>query len=278
MRNRMILGVTAAMLAAVLLGGAPSSAQAPAPPAGAASVTVVHGLRGELVDVYLDGKLALKGFQPERVTDPLKVPAGDHRVILRTAGSPADGTPMATANVKVAAGANLSLVGHLNTDGEPTVTAYDNNVSPLPAGKARLVARSTAEISAITLVVNGDPLAPLAPEGEFGADLAPATYQVAVNAPNGGVIVPPDDVPVPEGTATIMYLIGSRSDRNLIWIGQSIAGLQVPPAAVPTGNSGLVAPPSPDHGPLGPWGGAGLAAAFVGLAIGLVLLRGRRTV
>ena len=104
------------------------------------------------------------------------------------------------------------------------------------------MARNTAEVDSVTLVVDGSEVGALAPEAEVARDLPPSTYRVQVNGPQGGIIVPAADVPVPEGTATIMYLIGSRPDESLIWIGQSITGLQAPPVAVPTGNSGLAAP------------------------------------
>lgn len=264
------------VLGASALGGAPASGQTP--PA-SATVTVVHGLRGQLVDVYLDGKLALKGFQPERVTDPLQLPAGKHEVKLRSAGSAATSAPFATANVTVPAGANLSLVAHLGQDGKPTVTPFNNKVNPLAAGKARLVARNTAFVEPVTVLLNGAPVVTtLKPKSEFGADVAPATYQVSVKAPSGGVLVPANDVPVPEGAATIMYLIGARADNSLIWIAQSIVGLQQPPAAVPTGNSGLAAVEGAQGSGPSPIGTIGLVLSLSGLGVGFLLWRRPRTV
>ena len=274
MKTRTILGLTATVLVAALLSATPSSAQ-PAPAPGTASVTVVHGLRGELVDVYLDGALALEGFQPERITDPIEVPAGKHQVVLRPAGSPTDGTPLTTATVDVVAGANMSLVGHLDAKGKPTVTVYDNNLASLAPGKARLVARNTAEVPAVDLIVDNDQTVALKPEAEFAADVDPKTYRLAVNAPSGGVIVPADDVKVPEGASTIMYLIGSQPDKSLIWIGQSIDGLQAPPTAVPTGNSGLAATPEPGHSSSTGRGALVLALALAGIGGAFVFKRSR---
>ncbi len=276
MRTRLVIGATAAILAVVAWAGTPSSAQsAPLTPE-TGSVTVVHGLRGQLVDIYLDDELALKGFQPERVTDPLEIPAGEHRVALRPAGAPAAENPMAATVVTVTPGANMSLIAHLDTNGSTTVTAYRNDVSPLAPGKARLVARNTAEVPAIKLVISDGPAPTLEPEAEFAADVDPATYRVAVDDPAGGTIVPPDDVRAPEGSATIMYLIGSEPDDSLIWIGQSIADLQAPPTAVPTGNSGLAATPATRSGPLGVLGDVAPLAALLGLAIGVVMVRRHR--
>lgn len=273
MKTHKMLGVVAAISVAVLLGAGPSGAQEGPTPM--ATVTVVHGLRGQLVDVYLDDVLTLKGFQPERVTDALPVPAGEHRLSLRPAGSPAQSNPMATDSVMVEAGSNLSVVAHFDSNGKPTVTAFKNDTNPLAAGKARLVARSTAQVSAITLVVNDQPVAPVAPEAQYAADLDPAIYKVAVDGPAGGTIVPATDVPVVEGASTIMYLIGSQRNNDLIWIGQSIGGLQAPPTAVATGNSGLAAPNAVrrDRAPER----AGAVALSLALVGGFLVRRGRRT-
>src|SRR5262245_42247130 len=88
------------------------------------TVTVVHGLRGVVADVYLDGALALPAFEPERVTDPMAVPAGPHRVEIRLAGTPATDPPAVTGDVEVTADARQSIVAHLDSAGNPTITAY----------------------------------------------------------------------------------------------------------------------------------------------------------
>ena len=54
-------------------------------PAETGTVRVVHELRGLVADVYLDGTLVLPTFQPERSTDPLAIPAGEHLVEIRRA-------------------------------------------------------------------------------------------------------------------------------------------------------------------------------------------------
>lgn len=219
-----------------------ATASAVAPAAGSATVTIVHGLRGQLIDVYLDGRLLLKGFQPERVTDPVQSPSGEHRVELRPAGSAADAAPVASATVTVDPGTNLSVVAHLDAAGHPTITKYVNDMTQVAAGKGRLVARNAAASAPVSVLINNAPaVTSLATDGEFHAEVAPATYQVTVKDPAGTTIVPANDVPVPAAASTIMYLIGSQADNNLIWIGQSISGLAAPPVVVATGNSGLAA-------------------------------------
>ena len=45
-------------------------------PGTTADVSVVHGVPGLTVDVYVNGKLTLPGFKPGTITDPLALPAG----------------------------------------------------------------------------------------------------------------------------------------------------------------------------------------------------------
>ena len=66
-----------------LLAPAPASAA----DSGDAQLTVVHGVRGLVADVRLDGELVLSGFAPERVTDPLPVPAGRHSLQVWPSGA-----------------------------------------------------------------------------------------------------------------------------------------------------------------------------------------------
>ena len=105
---------------------------------------VVHGLRGLVADIYLDGNLALPTFQPERATDPIAIPAGDHLVEIRAAGAAATETPLLTQTVTVPAGFVGSLIAHLAGDGTPTLTAYADDLSTVPAGQARVVVRHSA--------------------------------------------------------------------------------------------------------------------------------------
>src|SRR3954470_18647882 len=87
--------------------------------AGTARVTVVHGIRGRVLDVYLDGALALKGFQPDRLTDVLTLPAGHHQVDLREPNTSPTSTPFTSGSVDLPVGSEGSVVAHLAADGKP---------------------------------------------------------------------------------------------------------------------------------------------------------------
>ena len=91
-------GIGAIALAATAMA---TTANAQSPNDQVGTVRVVHGLRGLVADIYLDGNLALPTFQPERATDPLAIPAGDHVVDIRSAGAAATDTPLLTQAVTV---------------------------------------------------------------------------------------------------------------------------------------------------------------------------------
>ena len=125
-----------------------------ADPGGAGSVRVVHGLRGLVADVYLDGTLVLPTFQPERSTDPLPIPAGDHLVEIRSAGAAMTETPLLTQTVTVPAGFVGSLVAHLDGAGEPTLTAFADDLTAVPAGESRVVVRHAAAAEPVAVLLN----------------------------------------------------------------------------------------------------------------------------
>ena len=132
------------------------------------TVTVVHGLRGVVADVYIDGTLALPAFQPERVTDPIAVPAGPHRVEIRLAGAPATDPPAVTGDVDVVADARQSIVAHLDSAGNPAITAYIDDATPVPAGDARAVIRHTAAAPPVDVSLNDSVVAARADRAGLG--------------------------------------------------------------------------------------------------------------
>ncbi len=267
-RLKMLVAAGGVALAAVPL--------VPAPPAGAqaapALVTLVHGLRGVVADVYLDGSKVLETFEPERSTDPLPIPAGVHIVDVRLAGSPPDSSPAVRGTLDIAAGARLSAVVGLTASGEPTITTYPDDLTPLAPGQARLVARHAAAAPPVDVVVDQAPVATgLANQKEATAAVAAGTHAVASTESGAETpVTPPQDVPLAEGTSTSMYLIGSQAQNSLTWIAVRVSGLGTAPAGVPTGNSGLAAPAQD--------GGFGeiLAALAAASAIAFVTLLGRR--
>jgi Domain of unknown function (DUF4397) len=206
-------------------------------------VTVVHGLRGVVADVYVDNTLLLPAFQPERVTDPVAVPAGEHHVDIRVTGKPADSPPDVSADVNVQADARQSVVAHLDAAGSPTITAYVDDMSPVAAGETRAVVRHTAAAPAVDVGLNQTVVASgLTEPGSTTAVVPPATYEVSVwQAGTQSPLAAPQPATLTEGAATVMYLVGSAQTNTLSWVAEQIPNLATPPNQIQTGDSGLAA-------------------------------------
>jgi Domain of unknown function (DUF4397) len=227
-------------------------------------VTVVHGLRGVVADVYVDNTLVLPAFQPERVTDPVALPAGEHHIDIRVTGKPADAAPDVSADVDVQAAARQSVVAHLNAGGSPTITAYLDDMSPVAAGQTRAVVRHTAAAPAVDVGLNQTVVAAgLSEPGSTTAVVAPATYEVSVwRAGTQSPLAPPQPATLSEGAATVMYLIGSAQSNTLSWVAEQIPDLATPPNRIQTGDSGLAA----EHGSSFPYLPLTIAVGVAGAA------------
>lgn len=244
--RRFLTIVTAAALALGTSVGLAAAAQA-AETAQDAQVSVVHGIPGQPVDVYVNGTETLSDFAPGTVAGPLELPAGTYDLAVRAAGAAASSPPLiATDDADVPAGANISLVAHLSEQGQPTLTPFVNDVSRLPAGDARLVVRHTAAAPAVDARVDGQAaLRGLTNPNGAQADVPAGTVSAdVVLAGTDTVVIGPAPVDLGEGTVTIAYAIGSASDSTLGLVTQTVSGAHSAPGGVASGSGGLL-----DDGP-----------------------------
>ena len=84
MRNRILAGLGVAALATVGVA-APATAVSPT----TADIWVVHAVPGVEVDVYINGNLAIAGFDPTTVTPLVDVAPGNYVVDIVPAATPA---------------------------------------------------------------------------------------------------------------------------------------------------------------------------------------------
>jgi hypothetical protein len=213
---------------------------APAYAADISKVSVVHGIPGQPVDVYVNGTKTLPNFQPATVAGPLELPAGKYDIVLTKPGDPITSPILKVDQAAVPGGANISLVAHLTADGKPTLTPFVNDTSKVAAGKARLIVRHTAAAPAVDVRAGGQPVFKnLTNPNEAKADIAAGTVSAdVVLAGTSTVALGPTDLTLAEGTATIVYAIGSASDKTLAVVAQKIDGLHSNPGGVPSGTGG----------------------------------------
>ena len=178
MKNRRITAVLALVslaLALVGTGGAAPAAHAQDELPGL--IRVVHGIRGLVADIYLDGTLVLPTFQPERSTDPLAIPAGDHLIEIRAAGAAITEAALLTQTVTVPAGFQGSLVAHLDQNGAPALSVFADDLTPVPAGTSRVVVRHVAAAEDVNVLLNDETALPdLAPAKEASAVITSASW------------------------------------------------------------------------------------------------------
>jgi hypothetical protein len=268
MHHLRTLGRTACAVGAA---GALVLVAAPAQAADTATVSVLHAVPDTPVDVYANGEELIADFQPGTLTDPLELPAGSYDLAIYPAGSdPASTQPAASATgVQVPAGANATVVAHLAENGTPTLTPFINDVSPVPAGQARVTVRHTAAAPAVDVRAGGQVVAPgltnpkeatlTVPAGTVPADVVLAGTQT--------VAIGPADLSLAEGTATAVYAWGSSEAGYQLAV-QQLGDASSAPGGVPAGSAGLA-----DDGAL-PLGVLAVSAVGVGGAA----VAGRRLV
>ncbi|HZG03881.1 MAG TPA: DUF4397 domain-containing protein [Streptomyces sp.] len=265
-RSRTIVTATAATCVLALAVAAPAAAGAPAQDGGKASVSVFHGVPGLTVDVYANDKELLPDFAPGTLTAPQALDPGTYDIEVFPDGQGPGGEPAIRKSVQVPAGANATLAAHLDAQGNPTLTAFVNDVSRVPAGQARLTVRHVAAAPAVDVRANGQAVFEgLENPNEDTAEVPAGTVSAdVVLAGTSTVAIGPADLNLAEGTTNIVYAWGSAEDENLALKVQTIRGTPAAPGGVDAGGSGAMAADNESATAWLAWGTAG-AVAVAGL-------------
>jgi hypothetical protein len=240
MRVRPLYGIAAGTLALLTLAAVPASA------ADDAQLSVLHGVPGLTVDVWVNGERTLDDFTPGSLAGPLALPAGTYTVAI-TAADAADASAPAIGPVDLtlAAGTNYTAVAHLDAAGKPTATLFTNDTSTTAPGQGRLTVRHVAAAPGVDVLAGGSAvITNLTNPNEQVLNLPAGTVSASVTATGTTepALLGPADVPVTEGTNTIVYAWGSAtaSPATLALATQTISGLHGDPSGVNAGQVGLV--------------------------------------
>ncbi|CAI9403316.1 DUF4397 domain-containing protein [Aestuariimicrobium sp. T2.26MG-19.2B] len=212
--RRVAAALSATLLA--ILGMALTSPAAHSSPQ-TSQVSVLHAVPGATVDVWANGKPLLTNFKPGTLTEPQALPAGSYDIKIVKAGDPATAAAVIEAKgLQVPAGANLTLVAHLDAMGKPVLTAFANDTSASSKG-ARLTVRHVAAAPAVDVRAGGKVVVPgLVNPKQAALDLAPGTVSAdVVLAGTDTVAIGPADVKLSQGHNTIVYAWGSAEGKNL---------------------------------------------------------------
>jgi len=213
-----VITATAAVAVAGAAHGAPAqaaTADASAQASGnVASITLVHGVPGLLVDIYVDGGAPIEDVAFGTVATVPGQP-GRNTVAIRPANAPANSAPVLSRTFFLRKNQSKSVVAHLTASGQPALTVYANDQSPTAAGQARVTVRHDAAAPPVDIVVNNSTtlIAGLRNPNQAKADVPAGSYLVDVRAA-GTTTTVLDDAPLSldAGTNTIVYAIGSLSD------------------------------------------------------------------
>ncbi len=114
---------------------------------------LLHGIPGVTVDVVVDGAVVIPDFEPGDMQD-LSSFAGQtlENVEVRVAGTE-DVAIGPVAEFPVPASGNWTVVAHLDADGTPTITPFENDTAAVAAGSGRLTVVHVAAAPAVDVVL-----------------------------------------------------------------------------------------------------------------------------
>ncbi len=258
----MKMAVAALILAVGVLLAPPASAQ------NDAIIMLIHGIPDANVDIVVDGSVVLENFAFGDVED-LSAFSGQtlKGVTVKLAGT---GTAtIEVGDLAMPTTGNYSIVAHLDSIGNATLTVFENDTSTIAPGAGRLVIRHTAAAPAVDVLANGAVAFSDVTNGTGAQADLPADTIAASLVPTGEtepVLIGPTDAAVTEGESLVVYAVGSIDDDTLAVLSQRIGEMGSAPNAVNTGNS----PVGADGRSLAL---AGLVAVASLLAVGLGIAR-----
>jgi hypothetical protein len=234
------LGVLALSFAAT---DAPTYAdEASAPATG--QLSVIQAIPAGSVDVLVDGEPTEQSVEVGSVLGPYDLSAGSHTISFTGSG----GLDL-TSKVEVKAGASSDIVLHLpaEIDGDAVVNTYDTPLGPIGADKSRVLIAHTATVAPADVRVDGATVFTNIANGEFAEADVPAGAHKVELLPTGlttDPILGPLDVTLAPQTVTMVYAVGSPTDKSMNVIVHTETlddDGNVVPDTIDTGSAGLVA-------------------------------------
>ena len=193
-----------------------------------AQLSVLHGVPGLTVDVWVNGNLTLDDFTPGTLAGPLELAAGDYQIAITAAdATSADNPVIGPVNVELDEGRNYTAVAHLDADGTPTASLFTNDTkTPRNDQKGKLTVRHVAAAPAVDVLAGGVPVIEgLSNPDEAKLKLKAGTISATVAAAGTtDPVIGPAGITVEGGKNTIVYAWGSLADGTLAVATQVVDG------------------------------------------------------
>jgi hypothetical protein len=201
-----------------------------------ASVYVVHGIPGALVDVCVDGGVAIPNFEFGTIFGPVPFAPGTYNVAIAAADGTCGNIILGPLALTFEAGKSYSAVAYLMEDGTPTAGLFENDISPTARGAQRIIAHHTAQAPEVDVVIsrdyysNGNPPTAVIPgfangvqaQGEF----RPGDWDLALEVGGDTVFGPATLYDLKPFTAYLAYAVGVFGTDSFSILIQPVPGLK----------------------------------------------------
>ncbi|MDW3215331.1 MAG: hypothetical protein R8G01_15120 [Ilumatobacteraceae bacterium] len=214
--KRVLMGLAA--IAAIACIPQTTSAQS------AADLTLVHGIPGTTVDLTVDGTVVIDAFVPGSLANISSFAGQTLQNVTVTDDATDDVVIGPIASLVIPASGSHSLVAHLDADGTPVLSTFENNTADASTGDARLTLRHTAEAPAVDLIVGDQRPIVGATNGQSAElELPDGALTDAQLAPTGDVAIAEiATLDLAANTNTIVYAVGSVEDDTLDFVVQIV--------------------------------------------------------
>jgi len=185
-----------------------------------AKLTLVHGIAGTdnafPVDISVYrlavGSQVFEDVTYGTVAGPLTLDSGIYWIGIRPANAPRYSTPILSRWVWLWPGSNRSVVAHLDANGTPRISVYNNDTSDSGAGKGRVTVRHDAAVGPVDVFAGSSKvISGLANPNQAKLDVPATTIQIKVALAGGGATVFNSPIAFQENVNTIIY---ATLDKN----------------------------------------------------------------
>ncbi len=199
-----------------------------------ATVYVVHGIPGVLVDVEVEGDCLLPEFDFGDIAGPLSLPEGTYNIKIRGSDGTCTGAIVLDLDVPFTAGQNVTVIAHYDDMGNPTASVFDNDFSPTGRGKARWIVHHTAYAPMVDVKVmreDADEPELVVEDFENGdqavAETRPGEWYVSLSLPDGmDPVFGPIPVNLKPFTAYQIFAVGDFGGGTFDFLVFPTAGLK----------------------------------------------------
>lgn len=196
--------VTGYYSGATTLNDVPATGSIPEP-----NITFLQAIPNVSASLTFDGATAASGLglgDDLDLTPRLGQSLQDVVVTLNGSAIPA----VELGDVLLPDSGNTTIVLHLNSTGDPVVTQFSNDTTPITNGQGRVAFRHVAATGGVDITVDGTvAVRDLKSAREISADLSATNLSSEVlDGATQAVLVAAQDVPVLSGGSTVGYIVG----------------------------------------------------------------------